>query len=148
MDPPLHCSVMYVELRNSHDVVSAIEGGFEALAGSGVIGTDKVLVICVEERVEVDHVPRHVMGPFEDLGSNVDQECIRGPAAKDHYFCWRVVHEEEGHGGAGSNGTVSNFMRVKAEGVESPENIAGVSKQCSDKGVANFEDLAIEGDRA
>jgi hypothetical protein len=34
-EPPLNCSVMHVELRNSHDGVSAIGEGFEALAGSG-----------------------------------------------------------------------------------------------------------------
>jgi hypothetical protein len=40
-------------------------------------------------RMKVDCVPRHVMGPFENWRSNVDQECcIRGPVSKDHYFCW------------------------------------------------------------
>jgi hypothetical protein len=80
---------MHVELRNSHDGVSAIEGGCEGLAGAGVIGSNEVLGVCIEERVEVDHVPGHVVGPFEYLWSNVDQECIRGgPSSKDHYLCW------------------------------------------------------------
>ena len=84
----LNCSVMSVKFWNRHDGVSAIEGCFEALAGSGGIRGDEVSVQSVEERVEVDHVPRHVVGPFEDLGSNADQECIRGPASKDHNLCW------------------------------------------------------------
>ena len=71
MDPPLNCSVMYVELRNSYDGVSAIEGGFEARAGSGVIRSDEISMGSIEERVEVDHVPRHVVCPFENLGSDV-----------------------------------------------------------------------------
>jgi hypothetical protein len=88
MDPPLNCSVMHVELRNSHDRVSAIEGGLEALAGAGVISCDEISGRSVEERVEVYHVPRHGVGPFENLRSDVDQECVRGPTAEDHYFCW------------------------------------------------------------
>jgi hypothetical protein len=87
MDPAIEtASVMNVELRNCHDVVSAIEGRFESLAGSGIIWRDEVAMRSIEERVKVDHVARHVIGPFEDLGSNVDQKCIRGPTAKDHNF--------------------------------------------------------------
>jgi hypothetical protein len=57
VDPSLNSSVMHVELRNSHDGVSAIEGGFEALACSGVVWRDEVAMGSIEERVEVDHVP-------------------------------------------------------------------------------------------
>ena len=53
----------------------------------------------VEERVEMDHVARHVICPFEHLGSDVDKECIRRPTAEDHDFSGGVVHEEEGHSG-------------------------------------------------
>ena len=43
MDPAIETtSVMYVELWNRHDVVSAIEGRLEALAGSGIIWRDEV----------------------------------------------------------------------------------------------------------
>jgi hypothetical protein len=59
---------MAVELWNSHNEVSAIEGGCEALTGLGVIGSNKVLGVGVKERVEVDHVPGHgVVGPFKYL---------------------------------------------------------------------------------
>jgi hypothetical protein len=44
MDPPLNCSVMNVELWNHHDGVLAIEGGFEALAGAGVVCCDKIMM--------------------------------------------------------------------------------------------------------
>jgi hypothetical protein len=58
MDPLLNCSVMHVELCNGHDGVSAIEGGFEALACSGVIWrNEEVAMGSIEEQVEVDHVP-------------------------------------------------------------------------------------------
>jgi hypothetical protein len=42
--PPLKLSVMDVELRYRHDRVLAIEGSFEALAGSGVIRRDEVVM--------------------------------------------------------------------------------------------------------
>jgi hypothetical protein len=57
MDLPLNCSVMYVKFWNRHDGVSAIEGGFEALAGAGVVRGNKIAVGSIKERVEVDHVP-------------------------------------------------------------------------------------------
>jgi hypothetical protein len=66
MDPPLNCSVMYAELWNSHTDI----------CGFGVVGCSKILEGSIEERVKLDHVPRHVMGPFENLGLNVDQQCI------------------------------------------------------------------------
>jgi hypothetical protein len=41
MDPAIEtASVMHVELWNRHDVVSAIEGRFETLAGSGIVWRD------------------------------------------------------------------------------------------------------------
>jgi hypothetical protein len=62
MDPAIEtASVMDAELRNRHDVVSAIEGRLEALAGSGVIWCKEVSVRSIEERVKVDHVARHVV---------------------------------------------------------------------------------------
>ncbi len=76
MDPPLNCLVMHVKFWNRHDGVSAIEGGLEALAGAGGISCDEISGRSVEERVEVYHVPRHGVGPFENLRSDVDQECI------------------------------------------------------------------------
>ena len=145
MDPAIEtASVMDVELWNRHDVVSAIEGRLEALAGSGVIRCDEVSMWSVEERVKVDHVARHVIGPFEDLGSDVDQECIRGPAAEDHNFCRGVVHEEERHCGSRPKGLVPNFHRVEPEGFGSPEYRAGVSEQFSDKIVADFDRFSIK----
>jgi hypothetical protein len=57
MDPVIEtASVMDAELWNRHDVVSAIEGCLEALAGSGIIWCDQVSMRSVEERVKVDHV--------------------------------------------------------------------------------------------
>ncbi len=134
---------MDVELWNRHDVVSAIEGRLEALAGSGIIRGDEISMWSVEERVEVDHVARHVIGPFEDLGSDVDQECIRGPTAKDHDFSRGVVHEEERHCGSRPKGLVPDLVRVKPEGLKSPEYVAGVSEQFSDKSVTYFDCFSI-----
>ena len=91
---------MNVEFWHCHDRVTAIEGLLKPLAGSGVVRCDEVAAGGVKERVEVDHVAGHVVRPFEDLRPNVDQECIGGPSAEDHNFCWGVVHEKESHGGA------------------------------------------------
>jgi hypothetical protein len=50
MDPAIEtASVMDAELWNCHDVVSAIEGRLEALAGLGIIRCDEVSVRSVEE---------------------------------------------------------------------------------------------------
>jgi translation initiation factor IF-1 len=68
MDPAIEtASVMNVELRNCHDVVSAIEGRLSRLRVRGSSG-DEVAMWSIEERVKVDHVARHVIGPFEDWG--------------------------------------------------------------------------------
>jgi hypothetical protein len=96
----------------------------------------------------VDHVPGHVVCPFEHLRSDVDKECIRGPSSKDHYFCRGMVHQEERHCCSGSDGSVPNFVRVKAERSKTPEETACVSKQVSDEGVTNLEGLTVESYRA
>jgi hypothetical protein len=51
-----------------------------------------------EEGVEVDHVARHVVGPFEDLRSDVNEDGIGGTSAKkDHDIGGGMVREEESH---------------------------------------------------
>jgi hypothetical protein len=112
---------MNVELRNCHDVDSAIEGHLEALAGSGVIRRDEVSVRSIEKRVKMDHVARHIVGPFEHLWADVDQECIRGPTSKDHNFCRGMVDEEKRHRGAPPNGLVPDLVGVEPKRFETPE---------------------------
>jgi len=69
---------------------TAIQGvGF--LAGARVGGSGDVVEGGVEEGVEVDHVGGHVVCPFEDLGSDVSQEGVGGPAAENHDFGSGVV---------------------------------------------------------
>ena len=45
----------------------------------------------VEEGVEGHHVSGHGVSPFEDLGSDVSQEGVGGPAAENHDFGSGVV---------------------------------------------------------
>ena len=79
MDPAIEtASVMDVELWNCHDVVLAIEGSLEALAGSGIIWRNEVLVWSIKEPVKVDHVAQRVVGPFEDSWPDADQERVQG----------------------------------------------------------------------
>jgi hypothetical protein len=40
----------------------------------------------IEEGVDASHVTAHVAGPLQDLGADVDKECIRGPASEYHDF--------------------------------------------------------------
>ena len=66
----------------------------------------------IKEQVKVDHVARHVIGPFENLWSDVDQECSRGPTSKDPIFCRGVVHEEERHCGFGCGPRMHPFRKL------------------------------------
>jgi hypothetical protein len=50
----------------------AIEGVFEALAGVGVVSYNEVPMESIEERVQVYHVPGHIVSPGKDLWLNVD----------------------------------------------------------------------------
>jgi hypothetical protein len=60
---------------------------WRCLRVQGVICCNEIAMGSIKEQVEVDHVTRYFVGPFKYLWSNVDQECIGGPASKDHYFC-------------------------------------------------------------
>jgi hypothetical protein len=51
----------------------------------------------VKEGVCLCHVHRHVVGPFEHLGTDANQEGFRKPAAKQHDAVTGVVHEKQGH---------------------------------------------------
>jgi hypothetical protein len=55
-----------------------------------------------------------------------------------------MVHQEERHRRSGLDGSVPNFVRVKAERCKTPKEAAGVSKQVSDKGVTDLKGLAVE----
>jgi hypothetical protein len=70
----------------------------------------------VKEGVETDHVHGHGIGPFEDLGVDINKEGIRGPASEDHNISRAVDHQEERHGGAGVNRVVPDLVRMKSEG--------------------------------
>ena len=69
----------------------------------------------IEEGVEAGHVMAHVAGPFKDLGTDVDQEDIRVPAAKNHDIGCEEVGQEEGHGGTRANGLVVNIHVVQSQ---------------------------------
>ena len=58
----------------------------------------------VEEGIVVDHIAAKLIGPLENLGSNVVEEGIGGPASQEHDLGDRVIHEKEGHGGSGPEG--------------------------------------------
>ena len=79
------------------------------------MGGGDVVEADVEERVEGDHVSRHVVGPFEDLWADVDEEGVGRPPSKDHDLGGRVVLQEEGHGGARPDGPVADLMRMESE---------------------------------
>jgi hypothetical protein len=53
----------------------------EAAVGAGVVCVGLRDVRGVEEGVIANHVVPHVIGPFEDLGTNADEESIGGPSS-------------------------------------------------------------------
>ena len=69
-----------------------------------------------EERVNVDHVAAHVVGPFQHLWAYVDEECFGRPSSEEHDSCGGYVLEEECHCGTRSDGLISDFFGVEAEG--------------------------------
>jgi hypothetical protein len=86
--------MMQMELWHHNDGVATIEGLEKRLTETRIVGGDGIDMRGVEKGVVPYHVRGHVIGPFEYLGSNVDQECIRGPPSKDHDLGNRMVHEE------------------------------------------------------
>jgi hypothetical protein len=54
----------------------AIEGLEEASPNDGVVGVGGFLMLSVKKRVMADHIARHVVCPFEDLGADVDHEGV------------------------------------------------------------------------
>jgi hypothetical protein len=103
-----------VKLAEPRNWSTAIIGSWgSASAGIGLGG--HIEAADVKEGVESDHIHGHGVGPFEDLGADVNEEGIRGPAAEDHDLCGAMVHEEERHGGAGTDGSVADLLRVEPE---------------------------------
>jgi hypothetical protein len=94
--------------RDHNDGVAAIEGLEKPLLETRIVGGNGFGKSGIEEGVVLDHVFRHVVGPFEDLGPNVGQKGVGGPTTKDHNFGHRVVHQEQGHGCSGANGFVAD----------------------------------------
>ena len=72
-----------------------------------VIGN--VIEANVEEGLEVNHVGGHVVGPLEDLGSDVDEEGVGRPTAENHDFGGGVIVHEQCHGCTGSEGAISDL---------------------------------------
>ena len=93
-----------------------MEGMVWRSSESGVIGSNKVLVVGIKEGVKADHILGHVVGPFKDLRADVDKEGIGGPPTKDHDFGRGMVIKEKGHCCTGSNRFGANFMGVVTKG--------------------------------
>ena len=58
--------------------------GLRVARGEGVGRIGSGWVGGVEELVEGNHVAAHVVGPLEDLRSDVGKERVGRPSAKDH----------------------------------------------------------------
>jgi hypothetical protein len=59
-------------------------GTIEQLSGSGVFSVGALVVRGVQEGVVFDHVGAHVVGPFEDLWLDIDEEGVGRPTPKNH----------------------------------------------------------------
>jgi hypothetical protein len=75
---------MEMKLRHHYDGVMAIEGLEQALVNDGIVCGTGVSVSSVEEAIVRNHVLGHLISPLKDLGPDVNQESVRGPAAKYH----------------------------------------------------------------
>ena len=64
----------------------------------------------------MDHVARHLIGPFEDLRSKVYEEGVGRPTSEYHDFVDGVIHEEQAHGGAGTDGLDAEICGEEPEG--------------------------------
>jgi hypothetical protein len=67
-----------------------------------------------------------VVGPFQDLGTDVHQEHVRRLPAKDHNVCRQDDIDEECRGRPGSNRFVSDFFffGIESEAGFAPEGVA------------------------
>jgi hypothetical protein len=103
-----------VKLAEPRNWSTAIIGSWgSASAGIGLGG--HIEAADVKEGVESDHIHGHGVGPFEDLWTNVYKEGIGGPSAEDHDLRGAVVHKEERHGGARTDRSVPDLVRVEAK---------------------------------
>jgi hypothetical protein len=71
----------------------------------------------IEKGIVFDHVFRHIVCPFEDLGADVDQNGIRGPLAEDHNLGHTVIHQEESPSCSRADGFIPDVEGAKAEGI-------------------------------
>ena len=84
-------------------------------AGVGCGSSGRFEFGSVEERIKGCHLLAHVVGPFEYLWSDVDEEGIGGPPPEDHDAGGGDIVEEQGHRGSRADGFVSDFVCVEAE---------------------------------
>jgi hypothetical protein len=71
---------MEMKLGHQNYRCTAIQGA-GPLAGVIGVGWDRLGLADIEEVVELDHVARHVIRPFQNLGANVNKEGVARPAA-------------------------------------------------------------------
>ena len=132
------------EVKTGNDErCGAIEGVLGAIAPSFGWGKG---ISDVREGVYGNHAFAHIVCPLQDLGPNVDQEGLGLPSTQNHDSVARYVLEEECHSSAGSDGLVTDLVRVKPKGGFSAENFAGVTQAFADV-VARDGDCSLSGGR-
>jgi hypothetical protein len=82
------------------------------------------------------------------LGADVNEECFGGPSSEDHDACRGDVLEEECHGGTGSDGLVSDFAGVEAEGGFASEVLACCAKELAHEAVGDGQSFVFDTDCA
>ena len=115
--------VVKLKLRHGKTFDTAMVRRVARVAGGRIIRRKFVEAGGVGEVVELGHVGAHVVGPFENLGTNVHQESVRGPPAKNHDAGWAVVHKKQSHGRARTNRGVAEGFGMKSVGCESPREL-------------------------
>ena len=139
--------MLVIQMESGNDDCWAIEGRVVTVCSCSGVGCGCMVAhLDVKEGVDGDHFAAHVVGPFEDLGSNVGEERVGGPPTEDHDLGCRDVVDEEGHSCSRPYRFVSYFVWAESEGGFASKGGAGGPQDFEDVGASNEAGFAFVSD--
>jgi hypothetical protein len=147
---PLHLEVDLTEVGVGDRATKScffwgVDGNID-VALNGRVEADGLRASCEASMAEI-LTSEHGLGkprcPFHDLGADVPHEGGRAPAAQDHNFDDRLVGEEEGHGGAGSDRVGAYVRGIVTEDFTAASRGAGFAKDVDDILLVNKSGLWV-----
>jgi hypothetical protein len=104
-----------------------------------------VIYLNIKEGVNGNHATARVVGPFQNLGMDINKERVRGPPAEDCDICGWDVIDEKHQSGAGPNWFVSYLVWVTSEGGFAAKGVTGILYYYTqDVGVGDETNFAIK----